>query len=144
MNNSLLLKKSIYASIIVFSISFLVMFAFLPSLMFDGFNEKYAIIFGSCCVLLTLSSIAVFTLAIIMIVKIVSDPTASTNDKIVWSILTYAFSTFVLAFAYEKIIVKSNNYKDATKLVIFHGISIGLSMVLYIVFFIQMMNNMNF
>ena len=143
-NNNLFLKKSIYASIITFSICIIAMLAFIPGLTFEEINPTYAGIFTISMILLSISSIAIFVLMIIMIVKICTMQDVPSTDKIIWSILIYFFNTFVLAFAYEKFISRTNNYKDATKLVIFHGISIVLAIVAFFIAFINTMNGFNF
>lgn len=133
--NDLLLKKAIYMSIIILSISYIL---FGIGIIFVTFSQLAVIPILASLILVVLSTISIFICTIIMLVKICTMENIETGDKVLWAALTYLFNSFVLPFSFNKMIAKTNDNKAAIKLVIFEGISIVTMMILYLIFFARM------
>ena len=139
------LKNLIEISIIIFSIS-IILFGICFSAFMTGIDNLLILagIFISSEILMCLSGIAIFVATIIMIVKICTDNTVQTGEKVLWAILVYLVNAFVLPFAFNKFVLKTADNKGAIKLVIFEGISFGVMLIGFIVFFVQMISLINF
>ena len=140
-----LLKKIIYISIVVLSISLIIFGGSMLLSVFNSFKYNYPIVLLLISVILmTSSSISIYACTIVMIVKICTRNDLSTGDKVLWAILTYLFNSFVLPFSFNKVIAKTDDNADAIKLVILEGISVVIFVLIYLASFAKMAHYMQF
>ena len=141
--NNKLIKGFCEFSIILFCLSILVFCICFPALELSG-NENYIALSLITSLLLAVSSLLILASAIILIVKICSNHEVSSTDKILWGIFLYFTNLFVIPFAINKFIIKSDDYNYAKKYLIFEIVTLSISILSFIFIFCYLMSLMNF